>query len=139
MLCWALLNSESNRLIPRARRLRRTTDFKVVRDGARPTGAGPIQVTAFAREPSGSVSCARFGIVVSRRVGNAVIRNLVRRRLRAALAPLVPRVSDKWDIVIGTRPAAAITPYEQLASALEVSFHRAGVIVHAPAKLNPAP
>jgi len=105
----------------------------------RPNGAGPIQVTALAREPSVPVSCARFGIVVSRRVGNAVIRNLVRRRLRAALAPLLPRVADKWDVVIGTRPAAASTPFDQLASALETGLRRAGVIVHAPVRLDPAP
>ncbi|EAR26161.1 hypothetical protein A20C1_09779 [marine actinobacterium PHSC20C1] len=43
---------------------------------------------------------ARFGFIVSKAVGNAVVRNKVRRRLRAAAAQLLPRVPGGSDIVV---------------------------------------
>ncbi|MCX5986741.1 MAG: ribonuclease P protein component [Chloroflexi bacterium] len=126
-------------MIPRAHRLRRNADFTSVRNAARSHSTGPIQISALTRKPTSSVTCARIGIVVSRRVGNAVVRNLVRRRLRAALSALLPRVAERWDIVIGTRPSAASAPFEQLASALESGLRRAGVLTHPPARIDRTP
>lgn len=42
----------------------------------------------------------RFGFIVSKAVGNAVVRNKVRRRLRAAAAQLLPNVPAHSDIVV---------------------------------------
>jgi len=73
-----------------------------------------------AREPG-----VRVGIVVSRKVGNAVTRNRVRRRLREALrAQLASRdVRQRGvDLIIIARPEAATASYaalhDSLASAL---------------------
>ena len=42
----------------------------------------------------------RFGFIVSKAVGNAVVRNRVRRRLRSAAAQLLPNVPRSSDIVV---------------------------------------
>ena len=78
----------------------------------------------------------RVGIVVSGKVGNAVVRNRVRRRLREALRALLPgglrpeasyRGVASVDMVVIARPSAAEAGYAELASALERAMSRAGL------------
>jgi ribonuclease P protein component len=49
---------------------------------------------------------ARVGITVSRRVGNAVIRNRVKRWLREVVRHQWQSLEGAWDIVIIARPSA---------------------------------
>ena len=49
----------------------------------------------------------RCGFVTSKRLGNAVARNRVRRRLREIVRPLLPRIAPGRDLVFVARPAAA--------------------------------
>lgn len=42
----------------------------------------------------------RFGFVVSKKVGNAVIRNLCKRRLRELLRTKKEQLQKNWDVVI---------------------------------------
>jgi ribonuclease P protein component len=79
----------------------------------------------------------RLGIVVSKKVGKAVVRNRVRRRLkegfRSLLAkPLKPQFLREavpaFDIVVVTRPEAAEATYWQLKGALEHALRKAGVL-----------
>ncbi|MBT3363684.1 MAG: ribonuclease P protein component [Chloroflexi bacterium] len=59
----------------------------------------------------------RFGFSVSKRLGNAVVRNKVKRRLREA-ARLTPTVKG-WDLVVIARQPAGTASYDQLKKALE--------------------
>ena len=61
--------------------------------------------------PNG-LTLSRYGLSVSKRIGKAVVRNRVKRRLREILraAPLKPG----WDIVFIARPAAAGASYARL-------------------------
>jgi len=53
-------------------------------------------------------SCQRIGIVTSRRIGNAVIRNRVRRRLREIVRAARPRlISGLWLVIVAKVPSAA--------------------------------
>jgi ribonuclease P protein component len=61
---------------------------------------------------------SRLGLSVSRKVGNAVTRNLVRRRLREAFHTVVPRVSGASDFVISARPPAADASFSELGEEL---------------------
>lgn len=69
---------------------------------------------------------SRFGFAVGKRVGNAVARNLVKRRLREATRALRP--ADGWDVVIVARPAAATADFAQLGGALRSLFGRARLL-----------
>ena len=59
----------------------------------------------------------RFGFVVSKRVGNAVTRNRVKRRLRAIFANNLTHMKSGFDIVIICRPSAAAMAFRGLESA----------------------
>lgn len=62
---------------------------------------GGITVVSTAGRPDQ----VRIGLVASRRIGKAVVRNRAKRRLRAALAEIEP-VSGRDYIVVATRQVA---------------------------------
>lgn len=57
---------------------------------------------------------ARFGFVVSKAVGGAVTRNLVKRRLRALAAEGILAGLTGADVVVRALPGAAEAPYARL-------------------------
>src|SRR5207342_2432465 len=61
---------------------------------------------------SAGPSAPRFGFVVSGAVGNAVIRNRVKRRLRHLAAAHVAGTPAGIDIVVRALPRAATDPAE---------------------------
>lgn len=68
----------------------------------------------------------RFGFTVASRVGKAVVRNRVRRRLREG-ARLTP-VRGGWDVVFIARPPAAQADYWGLKSAVQELLRRARLL-----------
>lgn len=60
----------------------------------------------------------RVGFVVSKAVGNAVVRNRTKRRLRASMAGHLDRVGAGWDLVVRANPAAADATWVELDDAL---------------------
>lgn len=70
-----------------------------------------------------------MGIVVNRKVGKAVVRNTVRRRLRASLVRIV---RERWpdggvpdlDLIVVARPTAAGASSTLLESSLRRALHR---------------
>ena len=95
-------------------RLRQRADFLSAATGTRVT-APAFVLQARDRKDEGAV---RVGFTVSRKVGNAVQRNRVRRRLRE-----IVRLSDRahlhagHDYVLVGRRAALTIPYAQIAEA----------------------
>lgn len=82
-----------------------------------------------------------MGIVVSRKVGNAVVRNRVRRRLREGLLALVrerfqagsteagvhSQQALSLDLMIIARPSAAAAGYAELKRGLAAALQRGRV------------
>jgi len=70
----------------------------------------------------------RVAIVVSRKIGKAVVRNRVRRRLREALLALLREggLKPSFDVMIVARPSAAEAPYADLKASLRTALARAG-------------
>ncbi|NYE18543.1 ribonuclease P protein component [Microbacterium immunditiarum] len=56
----------------------------------------------------------RFGFIVSKKVGTAVVRNTVRRRLKAVCAEAVGTVRPGTDVVIRALPGSANAAYSEL-------------------------
>lgn len=71
----------------------------------------------------------RFGFTVTKRLGNAVRRNRIRRRLKAALGEVAKSAAKAhFDYVLIARPPAFDIQFEDLVSLLQKSFER----VHRP-------
>jgi len=80
--------------------------------------------------PIGAGEPSRIGFIVSKAVGNAVTRNLVKRRLREAGALSLQTHGTGLAVVVRALPAAANASWEQLLSdynaALAVTTKRLG-------------
>jgi ribonuclease P protein component len=61
----------------------------------------------------------RFGISTGRRLGGAVQRNRLRRRLREVLRRAPNDSGHGWDVLIVVRPAAVDASFDELRTALE--------------------
>ncbi|MEV4130912.1 ribonuclease P protein component [Dactylosporangium sp. NPDC049742] len=66
-----------------------------------------------------AVQPARAGFVVSKAVGNAVVRNLVKRRLRHLVRPHLADLPPAAMIVVRALPPSATASYEDLGRDLE--------------------
>ena len=71
---------------------------------------------------------ARFGISTSKRVGGAVVRNRVRRRIREILRADSARLRPGWDVLIVARPQSAAADHGALATSVDGLLLRAGVL-----------
>ncbi len=70
----------------------------------RGTSAGSRYLVVYCRPNGGKVS--RLGFTVSTKLGHAVVRNRVRRRLREIYRLVEPDLKSGYDIVIVARSAA---------------------------------
>ncbi len=70
----------------------------------------------------------RVGFAVSKRVGHAVVRNTVKRRLREATRSLLPHIVGGHDVVVIARPGLAAVPFGELHAALELTLRRARLL-----------
>ena len=60
----------------------------------------------------------RFAISTGRRVGGAVVRNQVRRRIKEILRHSVRPATMGWDVLVICRPPSAVAAYGDLREAL---------------------
>jgi len=123
--------SPQNSSSPRAiERLKRRSEFlRAARQGNKSVTAGLI-VQARQRKKGenpddGNENAVRVGFTVTKKVGNAVIRNRVRRRLKAVAAEVLPeRVRGGQDLVIIGRMATIRRSYAALIKDLESAIKK---------------
>ena len=103
-------------------RLRRSSDFDRVSN----IGKGRANELVVLRYAPNDMDAMRAGYAVSKRVGGAVTRNAVKRRLRAAVRKLGPRESGV-DLVFIARPQTAQADYRGIEDAVADVLKRAGL------------
>jgi len=99
-------------------RLKSSRDFRRVYSRGGAAGgrrAGRLLAVHWRATDRGHV---RVGYAVSTKVGGAVTRNLVKRRLRAAAGPHIEGLATGLDVVVVALPAAALATFVELDSEL---------------------
>ena len=85
----------------------------------------PLLVGRFVRT---DLDQARFGLATGKRLGGAVVRNRVRRRIREVLRAMVPSFQPGWDVLIIARPAIVDADQDALIGGLHRVLHSGGVL-----------
>jgi ribonuclease P protein component len=109
-------------------RLKRRPDFLRVADGRRKWVTPGFILQTLARAPTDDACDAiRVGFTATRKIGNAVIRNRARRRLRAAAASVMAHHAVAgFDYVLIARSGTPGRPYAALVDDLETALRRLG-------------
>jgi ribonuclease P protein component len=109
----AILKSRAEFLRVAASRQKAVTPGLILQAASRPVGD--------------RTGAARVGFTASRKVGNAVLRNRAKRRLRAAAAQILAREARPLtDYVLIARQATARRPFAALLGDLETALRRLG-------------
>ncbi len=114
-------------MLPAAARLRRSEEFReVMRRGSR-AGRRRLVVHAL-RASDPSEPGARAGFVVSKAVGNSVVRHRVARRLRHLVAVRLGTVPGGSTLVIRALPPAASASSAELGADLDAALERLSLL-----------
>ena len=70
----------------------------------------------------------RVGITVGKKLGHAVVRNRVRRRLREVYRLNEDKFQPGWDIVVVARTKAIHAPFEKLTKNYLAAAQKAGIL-----------
>jgi len=106
-------------------RLKRRAEFLAVAASGRKAAASGLVLQALDR---GDDAPPRLGFTVTRKVGNAVIRNRTRRRLKEAARLLLREGGPAgFDLVVIGRDRTRARPFPALIEDLRYAMRRAGV------------
>ena len=106
-------------------RLKTRADFLRVAAGRRRAVRPGLVLQAAPRPPGNGAAMVRVGFTASRKVGNAVVRNRAKRRLRAAAAEVLARDGRKGtDYVLIARGGTGGLPYAELVGDLKAALRR---------------
>ena len=104
---------------PRLWRITDRRSFDDLRRRGRRTRRGCVTVTFVPPQPGAAPTHPRAAFAVGRQVGGSVVRNRIRRRLRAALRQLLSDGSlPPGTYLVGATAPAATVPWPQLVSEL---------------------
>ena len=103
--------------------LSRPQDFVALQAGT--VRSHPLLTARFLRT---DLETTRFGLATGRKLGSAVVRNRVRRRLREGLRAMAPSFQPGWDVLIIARPAIVETDHRTLVETLRRVLQRGGVV-----------
>ena len=80
----------------------------------------------------------RIGLTVSAKLGHAVVRNRVRRRLREIYRLHEHQFQPGWDIVVVARSRAVDAPYRKLEKNYLLLADQLGLLIHEENKIEEA-
>ena len=101
-------------------RLKKRTAFAYVyRKGEKTAARDLLLLSAKSKEG------LKIGLSVSKKVGNAVTRNHVKRLIREALKPIMDRIDDGYMYVIVAYPSIAEKDFFSVSKSVEQAFLRA--------------
>ena len=127
-------------MLPKQNRLRHRQDFNAVYKSGKRRNSRHFGLRALRHQAKNTTQTdnaqlpvspapTRAGISISQKVSKrAVVRNRIKRQIRAALRQLFPRISPGWDIIIVVYPPTIECNYRQILQELEQLLAQAEVI-----------
>lgn len=109
---------------PAGERLRRSAEFNRVFKRGRRAASSAFVCYAVREEGQGR----KLGLAVSRKVGGAVTRNAVKRRIREAYRAMRPQLRPDAHIVCIAKPKAAALGQAKIQAELRALFQRAELL-----------
>ena len=125
MRCY--LRESVHRLLNRTYSLKRHKEFRFTYRTGRQVGGGSF-VLVTARNRKGKV---QVGFSVSKKIGNSVMRNRAKRRLKACFSPLLPRMKPGYNLIFIARSGALTAPFLSMQKSMVAALQRAGVYLEA--------
>lgn len=116
---------ESGKWVKRKYRITRANDFKRVRQSGK-RFSHPLVVIVVT---DGLEDRKRVGVITNKTLGNAVTRNLIKRRLRSALSELIQKVNKDVDILVYAREPIKKADYRTIYRAVRDVFLKAELIL----------
>ena len=107
--------------LPAIHRIRRPAEFRSVLARGSRVSNNHMNVVA----TSNNRSRSRIGLSVSKRVGSAVTRNLIKRRIQTAFANICN--GGGWDLVVIAKPPSSSVSYGELYAGIESLITRLGI------------
>ncbi len=121
--------------LPSSQRLTRTRDFAAIREEGQ---SWTSRCLILAIRPRPEAASAHAGFTTTKRLGNAVTRNRVRRRLRMIVRHFFPRLRVTHDIVTIAKFPAVNASFATLQQEWEKLANKAGLLETPPPAI-PAP
>ena len=100
--------------LKRCQTMKRASEFAMVRTRGTSRAGRFLVLSLLPRRQGDVVLPSRFGIITTRRLGHAVLRNRLRRRVREILRAQGEPLAQGYYVVIVLRAAAADADYQLL-------------------------
>jgi ribonuclease P protein component len=111
--------------LPRERLIRRRAIFTAARERGRRTTNRWMTLSVLPRDSAASRDASEVAFLTPKRIGSAVIRNKLRRRMREIYRRMPGAARDVYLVWIA-RPTAAELPFAELKECMLTLLRRAG-------------
>jgi ribonuclease P protein component len=111
--------------VKRRYRVREDRRFREIRQRGRSYSNDLLVLCALSNE----LPFSRFGFAVNSRIGNAVARNRIKRRLREIMRLRMASIRPGWDIILIARKPIRSAEYDQVETACARLLRRAQLLL----------
>ena len=111
--------------VKRCYSLKRNKEFRHVYRAGKSVGSR-ILVLLYVKSRNPNL---KIGFSVSKKLGNAVHRNRIKRRLREAVTPLLPELQAGYKLIFIAREAIADESFNRICSTMRYLVHKANLLI----------